>query len=804
MAQSDLATGALRGIRVVDFGQYLAGPLAGMILADHGADVIHVSPPGGPRMVHPANAALLRNKRAIELDLKSDSGRAEALRLIGSADVVIENFRSGVMARLGLDPHELTTAHERLIWCSIPGFAAQDPRSAMPGWEGVVCAAVGMYPRHHFAKGDPLFTAMPLASNFGAFLAAHRIAAALISRMQGGRGQHIEVSLYEAGFQALGYGPEVPSSTRSSGAHISNPEVKRTRKAADGTYLFFDSPMRGLQRLVDAYIPGYDLLQLTPQTTTELALALDELIASRTGAEWERIGQEDMQGAFGLIQTTSAWLEDRHARESETIIAVEDGELGPTLQPGFPVTMTRARPAIRWGRGKAPFPAAGPIDWLEPLREEPRLASVSSGLPLEGIRIVDCASLLAGPTTARVLAQYGAKVIKVDRASVAGGDVDPMSDDISAFFGARASNAGKRMVYLDLQQSAGREVLNALVRHADIVHHNFTPEAARRLGLAPEQVRTVNPELIHSRVSLHSPAGYRAGYRGHDPVAQCVTGMFRRMGGDGPPMGVGIYVNDNACGHLHAFGLMMALLHRWRTGETQDVGCSLSQTATMHQIPFMVDFAGRTADEPSGPDARGWHALDRLYRARDCWFYLAHGGSDGRAALAGIAGLAGVAEVADADLEPWLEARFAEAPADEWVDQLRRAGFGAHRYLSLQDIVADEYACANRHIEIADHPGIGRAMGIGHPFYVAPGGTAEGSVVMRRPGMDTIAVLKEHGFGDRIVDLLENKIVAIGEMALMTTTTTRGWWNKPGAAGISGDFVITPELIARIENRGPA
>src|ERR1043166_2805589 len=103
--------GALQGIRVIDFGQYIAGPLAAVMLADEGADVIHVDPPGGPRWRHPADAFLNRRKRRISLDLKSADGRATAERLIAGSDVVIENFRPGVLDRLGIGAAAMTAAY---------------------------------------------------------------------------------------------------------------------------------------------------------------------------------------------------------------------------------------------------------------------------------------------------------------------------------------------------------------------------------------------------------------------------------------------------------------------------------------------------------------------------------------------------------------------------------------------------------------------------------------------------------------------------------------------------------------------
>ena len=125
--------GALDGIRVIDFGQWIAGPLSALLLADQGAEVIHVDPPGGPRWQGPANATLQRGKKSISLDLKSNADLSFARALIGSADVLIENFRPGVMDRLGLGWDAVRRGHDRLIYCSLPGFAADDPRAANAG-----------------------------------------------------------------------------------------------------------------------------------------------------------------------------------------------------------------------------------------------------------------------------------------------------------------------------------------------------------------------------------------------------------------------------------------------------------------------------------------------------------------------------------------------------------------------------------------------------------------------------------------------------------------------------------------------
>ena len=203
-------TAALQGVKVVDFGHYIAGPLAAVMLSDQGADVIHIDPPGGPRRNTPADAFLNRGKRRISLDLKTPDDLLVAQQLIERADVLIENFRPGVMDHLGLGAKNLTTANPRLIYCSMPGFAPDDPRSSMQAWEGIIDAATGNCraragePPPDWDTSRPTYSAIPLASNFAAFLGATSIVMALIAREKTGRGQYVEAPLFHAMFTAIG------------------------------------------------------------------------------------------------------------------------------------------------------------------------------------------------------------------------------------------------------------------------------------------------------------------------------------------------------------------------------------------------------------------------------------------------------------------------------------------------------------------------------------------------------------------------------------------------------------------------
>ena len=119
----------LEGVRVLDFGQYVAGPMAATLLADAGAEVTRVEPPGGPRFTDPGNAYLLRGRAATHvLDLKSAEGQAQALALVARSDVLIENFRPGVMGRLGLDAVTCHGLNPGLIYCSLTGYGQESDR----------------------------------------------------------------------------------------------------------------------------------------------------------------------------------------------------------------------------------------------------------------------------------------------------------------------------------------------------------------------------------------------------------------------------------------------------------------------------------------------------------------------------------------------------------------------------------------------------------------------------------------------------------------------------------------------------
>jgi crotonobetainyl-CoA:carnitine CoA-transferase CaiB-like acyl-CoA transferase len=211
-------------------------------------------------------------------------------------------------------------------------------------------------------------------------------------------------------------------------------------------------------------------------------------------------------------------------------------------------------------------------------------------------------------------------------------------------------------------------------------------------------------------------------------------------------------MNDFATGHLSAFAILLALYHRQRTGQSQDVHASLAHTCTFHQVPFMVDFASRRWDEPGGQWARGWAALDRLYCASDRWFYLG-------APLPSEADRVR-AVTADTPLEePALEALFATGPAEEWVHKFTEAGVAAHLHVTHEELFEDERSKRRGLSIVREHPGVGPVR--------APGPSPRLSrtrVTPARPaalaGADAPAILESIGLRDRLEELIAAGAIA--------------------------------------------
>ena len=754
---------ALDGVRVIDFGQYIAGPLTAMLLADQGAEVIRIDPPAGPLYDVPANATWNRGKSSIALDLTSDDGLETARRLVASADIVVENFRPGVMDRLGLGAERALTEHPRLIYCSLPGFAADDPRRNLPAWEGVVGAATATYARRGPLAGPetpefrPIYTAIPTASVYAAFQAATAVAMALLARARDGLGQRIEVPLFDAMFGALGFRGLSRMSMRGLAG------LRTTQyECADGRWLQFHSGNKNVPEFMEAAgvadwrdegLMDRDRLADDPQLRAELDRRTTELFKTRTAVEWERLIAEAGSEAT-MCRTTAEWIEHPHALESAMVIEVDDPRLGATKQPGVNVRLSETPGEVR---GPAPLLDAQRETILGSLRngdaEPPAAPDEAMRAALDGVKVLDLCVVLAGPTCGRTLAEYGADVIKID---------SPTRSEAIAFW--NDVNRGKRSILLDLKSEDGQAAFWAMVDEADVVVQNFRQGVAESLGVGYEQVRERRPDIIYASLNSYGHVGPWAGRPGHEQLAQAATGMQVRFGGEGPPTLQVNAVNDYGTGFMGAYGIALALLERQRSGRGQHVDSALAYTGVTLQSPYLIGYEGQRWEETVGQDALGDGPLHRAYRCSDGWVFL---GLREReiSRFADVEGLADLAGATPQALEAALEERLPSAAAVEWVERLAKAGLGASRVVeSPRELMLDPWVVEHGLSVTREHDEIGELTTTGPAARLSRSPLRPGDPAPR-PGSNAREILADIGLEDHYEELVQAGVVRISGVA---------------------------------------
>ena len=190
--------GALDGVRILDLSWGVAGPLGVLLLAEQGADTIKVEPPGGdPFREYSGYKVWTRSRRSVTVDLTNDAGREAFLRLVETADIVVESFRPGVMDRLGVGYDVCSARNPRIVFCSVPGYPPGHRMAGRPGYDALVQASSGQQWEQPGWRPGPIFLAMPMPSMGALFLVATGALAALLARETTGRGQRVGTSLLQ-------------------------------------------------------------------------------------------------------------------------------------------------------------------------------------------------------------------------------------------------------------------------------------------------------------------------------------------------------------------------------------------------------------------------------------------------------------------------------------------------------------------------------------------------------------------------------------------------------------------------------
>jgi len=305
-------SGPLEGVVVADFSRVLAGPLASMYLADLGATVIKVERPGcgddtrawGPPYVGSTSTyftSVNRNKKSVVLDLDDASDLALAHALASRADVLIENFRPGALARFGLDAAALLHSNPQLVYASVTGFGSR-AGSHLPGYDFVVQAAGGLMSITGQPEGDPMKVGVALVDVITGLNATIGILAALNERQRSGQGQHVEVNLLSSLIASLvnqgaGYinGAGVPSAMGNQHPSIAPYETLRTADRPLALAIGNDAQFATLASAVGrgdlAENPAFRTNSARVANRDELIRQLEDALAPRSAAEWcERLG----------------------------------------------------------------------------------------------------------------------------------------------------------------------------------------------------------------------------------------------------------------------------------------------------------------------------------------------------------------------------------------------------------------------------------------------------------------------------------------------------------------------------------
>ena len=618
-------SGPLEGFRVVDCSRGLAGPRATGLLADYGAEVWWVEPPGGcpfRDVLATEYAVFNRGKRSVQLDLKTAGGRDALFDLLASADVFVTSWRPGVAERLGVGWGPVHEACPRLVYTAISGFGEDGTLADVPGHEAIIHSYVGVTAEQVGSRPAPIYEGLPFASIGASYLAVIGALAALHRRTRDDMGRLVQTSLVDGALSYLGmmWGdaddvnaapPIVPGSIKL---------ISRSFRCADDEYLgvhtgavgAFGRLIRelGLDDRIPVALDGSDMR--SPLGEEERMIVLEEIPAifeSQPRDVWlKRLLDADV-AAIGELHPGQIFDEPQ-VRHNEMVCIIDDPVLGPLEQ---------VAPAIRFQgldyRPAVGAPTAGQHDDQWPTTLPGDAATDEPGAEvylLDGMRVLDAGAYYAGPFSSRLLADLGADVIKLETT---------LGDQLRGIQRPfRSASAGKRAISLNLKDPDLHPARDDLITWADVILHNMRPGAAERVGLGYDRVRELNPDAIYLYAPGWGSTGPDAMRQSFAPLMSGYVGIGYEVGGQfNPPMWP-LGNEDPGNGLTGAVAILMAKLHQTRGGsgcyvENPQLNATMSHAAHIVRRPDGTVLGAERLD----PLQTGIGPLDRLYETRDGW-----------------------------------------------------------------------------------------------------------------------------------------------------------------------------------------
>ncbi|HEX7125878.1 MAG TPA: CoA transferase [Thermodesulfobacteriota bacterium] len=363
-----LANGPLTGLRVVDLSRILAGPFCTMQLGDMGADVVKIEAPGsgddtrhwGPPFENGESAyylAVNRNKRSLTLNLKHPEGLAILRRLVERADVLVENFRPGTLARLGLTDEAVFALNPRIVYCSVSGFGQTGPDSRRPGFDVVIQGESGLQSLTGFPDGPPTKVGVPMADLVASLMAVQGILLALVARQTTGRGQRIDCSMQDAvaallSFQAGSYFMTGRTPGRKGNQHptIAPYETYRTRdgyvNVAAGNDALFARFCEAIGEPALAKDPRFAASAGRVENRPALNAVLEPILAKGTTREWiERLDRVGVP--VGAIKDVAQVVADPHVLARDMVVPLPHPRVPGLKVMGIPIKLADTPGRIR-------------------------------------------------------------------------------------------------------------------------------------------------------------------------------------------------------------------------------------------------------------------------------------------------------------------------------------------------------------------------------------------------------------------------------------------------------------------------
>ena len=737
----------LAGVRVVDLSTEIAGGYCTKLLVDAGADVVKVEPPGGDPLRRwsptgdptpdaedgPLFRFLSASKRSWVLDPDRPADREQRRALAARADLVVESSPPGTLEGLGLGLEVLQQDNPTLSLVSITPWGRTGPWATRPCTEFTQQAALGSIAYRGLRDRDPVAAGGRIGEWIAGTFAAVGAMSALLSARRTGRGQHVDLSRFEAMLLCLTVYHDLNGQWHEGPLPraIEIPSIERARDGWVGFCTITGQQWKDFCALIGHPEIGEDEQYLDGRRRME---HLPKLQAAIHGWTRERSVAEIVELA-SLMRIPVAPVGD-----GRTVLGMDHFvERGVFVESASGFTQPRVPYRLGSAAGRS-FGAAPRLDeHAGEIRAELSHATASivaagdgSAMPFEGLRVVDLSAFWAGPFATAYLADLGADVVKVestqrpDGMRFAGAVPNERLWEWSPVF--HGANPGKRDVTLDLDSEAGMELLKQLIAGADVVIENFSPRVLENFGLGWDAIHALNPRTVLVRMpafGLDGPWRERTGFA---MTLEQVSGMAWVTGYEDLPLVVRGAVDP--IGGMHTvFALMLALENRRRSGEGQLVEVPLVEVALNIAAEQVIEFSasGRLLrrQENRGPVS----APQGLYRCAggEDYLALAVATDDQWRALREVLGDPEWARASDLVRADGRRARHDEIDArirawtvrhtrDDAVSALLAAGVPAEPVINGHDLSPHPQLEQRRFFQTMTHPVTGDARYPGFPM----------------------------------------------------------------------------------------